>query len=100
MKGLRDGMASNSGISLQKAKQKVKNLPQTKNNNDIPKEQWRCKYYHPKFCQKLGHRDARSQDCYANALSKKDRDAVLKVILDDAVQKQLLLVQEEGKCIL
>ena len=54
-----------------------------------PKEKLRFKYYHPNYCKKLGHRDARYKLCFVNGLSSVDRENVSKMILDEAIAREI-----------
>ena len=93
---LRTGMAYESGIALKEARKVVKNLPSNRSKKGTPTDQLRCKYFHPNYCTKMGHRDARSKACFANRLTKEERAIVLDTIFDEAVQNQM--ATNTGKC--
>ena len=46
-------------------------------------------YNQPDYCTSVGYADARSGMCYDHKLSAIQREVVLKVILDEAVQKRV-----------
>ena len=83
---LRTGMAYESGVALKAATKRVKDSLETRNPKGTRPEDLRCKYHHADYCTKRRYADARSPDCYAKSLSKKERDNVLTVILQEAVQ--------------
>ena len=82
-------MAYESGIALKEARKVVRNLLDNRNAKGTPTDQLRCKYFHPNYCTKLGHKDARSKDCFANRLTKEEQGIVLNAIFDEAVQHQV-----------
>ena len=86
---LRIGMAYESGIALKNAKKAIKYAPVERNPKGIPRDQWRCKYYHPSYCNALGHADARSHNCFAHSLTAKEREVVLNTILNEVVQRRV-----------
>ena len=92
MDSYKSGLGYESGLALAAAVKSVKNSPMmTKQRNPpgTPKEKLRCKYHHPNFCAKLGHRDARSHDCEMKYKSTKERNEAEKIIFHEAVQKEL-----------
>ena len=73
--------------------------PEVRNPKGTKPKDMRCKYHHPKYCNKTGHADARSPSCYAKSLSKKERDDVLSIILREAVQVEFQRITVDGTCI-
>ena len=57
------GLGYESGLALASAIKIIKDAPITRNPNGTPKNLWRCKYHHPKYCDVLGHNDAKSPFC-------------------------------------
>ena len=93
------GMAYKLRISLTEAKIIVKNAfaNRTRNPKGTPREELKCHYHHPEFCNILDHVDARSKDCFAHGLSAQERDTILSQIFDEAVQKQLSSQENQGE---
>ena len=92
-------MKYKSGIALASATRAAKqsNFIASRNPKGTPKEEFRCKYNHPKYCVVLGHRDARSKECYAHTLTKKDRDDVAAVIFGELVSEELTNATQKCK---
>ena len=84
---LRTGMAYESGIALKAAAKTVKDSPEVRNPKGTLPENMRCKYHHPRYCNKRGHADAHSPSCHAEKLSTKEREVVLVAILREAGEK-------------
>ena len=99
MKSLNEGLAYESGIALREAKRAVKNAPIIRNPKGTTKEKMRCKYHHPQFCTKLGHVDAKSKECFAHGKSAIERNAIIKHIFDEAVQKRMNEMANVGEYI-
>ena len=89
MEEFRTGMAYKSGVAQNNAKKAIKDVPVVLNPKGTPRDQWQWKYYHPSYCNALGHADARSHNCFAHSLKAKERKVVLNTILNEAVQRRV-----------
>ena len=78
---LRTGMAYESGIAVANTKRDIKNAPVVRNPFGTSKDKCRCKYFHPDYCTKWGHTDARNKECYDRILTPAQRGIVLDAIL-------------------
>ena len=89
IKQQRTGEGYQSGIAVAVALAK-KNLPDPaeRNPEGTPKAQCRC-IYHPTFCNKLGHKDARSKECGMKSSSKAEKEAAKKSMLADALAEEM-----------
>ena len=83
------GLGYESGLALASAIKKIKDAPITRNPKGTPKNLWRCKYHHPKYCDVLGHKDAKSPFCKMKQKNVSDRVAAEKYIFKELVDRQL-----------
>jgi len=56
------GAQYESGVAVKYAKKTLKHAPKRNPEGTLPSE-WKCKFHHSKFCLKIGHRNACSDDC-------------------------------------
>ena len=84
-----------SGIAVTLAK---KNLPKQKDRNPkgTPADQLRYPFY-PMYCNRLGHKDARSKQCQMHGKEKKERDAAKKAIEGEAIKNEIERMSKQGK---
>jgi len=81
---------------VKNAKKTLKHAPKRNPEGTLPSE-WKCKFHHSKFCSKIGHRDARSDDCCMHGKSKEEQDAAVATITADAIQHVIQLNASDGK---
>ena len=67
----------------------MKNKPVERNPEGTPQNVWRCKYHHPKFCNVLGHKDARSPFCVMKKANVSKRLAADKAIFQEKVDVEV-----------
>ena len=77
-------------------KKTLKSAPKRNPPGTIASE-WKCPFYHPNYCRKLGHTGCRHADCHMNTRSKEERDAAVKVIEEEAIAIQMDYIAIEGK---
>ena len=87
MDGYKEGCLYKTGIAVAKAK---KSLPKAgdRNPKGTPKEQLHCPYYHPLYCQKIGHSSCANKDYAMKVVTKEERAPALKVIVAVAVETE------------
>ncbi len=92
-------MVYESGIALKKATKQVKSAMTHKERNPpgTDPSMFKCRYYHPSFCTALGHKDARSPNCYANGMDPDKRDQIAKAIVSELAAKTSEKPKELGK---
>ena len=57
---------------------------------------FKCRYHHPSYCTKLGHKDARSSSCYAHGMNAVERWKFLAAIISEIVSKKSEEMKEYG----
>ena len=99
MNDLKTGKAYGSGVALKEATKKAKaTLSATaRNPKDCPKELQRCAYYHPLYCNVLGHTTASNKACAMKQKSQEERKVILDHIKTLRIEEELKLVQDNGK---
>jgi len=90
------GAQYESGVAVKNAKKTLKDLPKRNPKGTQPSE-WKCRYHHVNYCTKKGHKDARSVDCCMYGKSKQEQDAVVAIIMEDAIQNTILSSDRDGK---
>ena len=93
---VKTGAQYESGVALKTAKKTLKSAPKRNPPGTLPSE-WKCPFYHPDYCQKLGHTGCRNADCHMRTSSKEERDAAVKVIEEEAIAIQMDYIAIEGK---
>ena len=90
----RTGVGYQTGMAVQAKK----NLPRPADRNPkgTPKELLRCVYY-PTFCNRLGHRDARSKQCGMHGKSAKERVDANKSMLETALAGEMSRLSNSGE---
>lgn len=73
-----------TGIAVTAAKKSLLKAAD-RNPEGIPKELYKCPYYHPLYCTVLGHTSCANMFCGMKHKTKPERDVALKVILSEAV---------------
>ena len=99
MEDAKTGKTYGAGVALKEAtKRAAKKLTCTvRNPENTKKELLRCPYYHPLYCDVLGHTSARSNQCKMKHKTKEERKIVLDAIKELCIQEELTLLQENGK---
>ena len=83
-------LAYESGVALKEARKAVneelvnakRNLPRT------PKEKWKCLFFHPNYCQVIGHKKYQPLECAIHHKSKEERDIAMKYIKEELIQER------------
>ena len=85
-----------SGVTVKAAKQCYKNSYKRNPEGTLPSE-WKCPFYHPNYCTKLGHAGYTSQDFEMKGMAKGERDAIIKIIEEEAIALQVYQNASKGK---
>ena len=95
------GMTYETGIALKSAIKDAKHLTSSdcRNPKGTLKDEWKCPYWHPNFCETLGHKSARSPQCGMYKSDKSDRDDALQKIMDEHIERELQKQGNLGKWI-
>ena len=98
MQDQKKGMQYESGVALRCAQTQSKSKLTHKNRNPTgtPKDKLRCKYWHPMFCQKVGHSTSTSSDCFMYRKSVEERDAATLRIMEDHIETELQNTKPKG----
>ena len=77
-----------TGITVAAAK---KTLPAAvaQNPKDTPNNLEKCPYYHPLYCQSLGHTCCNNKACIFKTRLKDNQDKALKIIKSEAIKKKM-----------
>jgi len=93
---LKTGAKFETGVAVQVAKKSLKNAPK-RNPEGTLLADWKCPYFHKKFCNTKGHKDCRSENCYMNGKPKNLRDEAVKEIEYEAIALKMDANAIEGK---
>ena len=93
------GLAYESGIALSEAKKAVnEELANAKRNPPgTPKDKWKCLFFHPNYCQVVGHKTTRSLECAMHNKSKEDRDIAMKNIKNELILEKQKTIHNNRK---
>ena len=87
---MKTGRAYGSGIALRHATKLAKqDVTYEKRNppGTLP-SMVKCRYNHPNYCIQLGHRDSRSNNCYAYGMTAAARAKIVAAIVSDTAAKK------------
>ena len=93
---MRAGLTYESGIALAGAKRRVKEKDKHRNPPGTKKEDLRCPYYHPLFCDVKGHTSMASAACKMKGKSKNEVKSAKAIIAGDMLKNQLLEDSEKS----
>ena len=101
MHDAKTGKTYGSGVALKEAKKQAKErlTAAVRNPKGTKKELLRCPYYHPLYCNTLGHTTASSKACAMKAKSKEERKTIMEDIKRMVLEEELHNVQENGMLI-
>ena len=83
----KEGMFYESGVAVALAKRTLKTV--ARNPKGTPDDQLKCSYYHPSYCNMLGHKSCGSPLCGMKKKSKEERASALKIILAEQVDLEV-----------
>ena len=93
---VKTGATYESGIAVKNAKKTLKEAPKRNPNGTLPSE-WKCPYYHTKYCNTMGHRDCRTSICHMHDKTKLERDEALAYIMKEAIELAVKKNADSGK---
>ena len=98
MHDAKTGKTYGAGVALKEATKNAKQklTAAVRNPKNTKNELLRCPYYHPLYCDVLGHTSASSQHCKMKQKSKEERKVALEAIKKLGIQEELVLLQENG----
>ena len=89
LRARKDGIAYEAGIAMNQAikiaKQALAN--EKKMQQQLPKQKWKCKFHHPRYCRTLGHAACSSPQCFMHSKSPSEREAAFRFILEEKAKK-------------
>ena len=101
IKGQKEGLEYNQEVALRQATKdaKANNAFKTRNPEKTNKSDYKCKFYHPRYCTYLGHSSCASPKCFMHKKPKVERDAASDFILKERIQQNLMSMQANRKYI-
>ena len=99
MHDAKTGKTYGAGVALKEATKKAKQklTAAARNPKNTKKELLRCPYYHPLYCDVLGHTSASSIQCKMKQKSKEERKVALDTIQRLQIEEELKVLHENGK---
>ena len=94
MEDARTGKTYGAGVALAAAKKTAtaKLTAAGRNPEGTPKELMRCAYYHPLYCNVLGHNSAASKQCGVKSKTKEERKVILATLQKMQIEEDLVLL--------
>ena len=94
------GITYSTGVAMRTANAlaKAKLSSDARNSEGTRPEEFICRYYHPQFCQRKGHKTAMNKACGVFGWDKKDRKNAEKVIFESTRNQILAENSEQRKC--
>jgi len=88
---MKTGAQYETGVAVALAKKTIKSAP--RNPPGTLPEKWKCPFFHPDYCQKLGHTGCRSADCHMTIkkTTKEERDVAMKIISEEAIAMEMTI---------
>ena len=89
-------MKYESGVAVKQANKSLKLLAPRNPKGTLPAD-WKCPFFHPKFCTTTGHRDCKSASCHMSGKTKEVRDAASLFIKEEALAIAISTNKAKGK---
>ena len=98
MMAKKDGTTYETGVAMAIARKGAKNSTSSKvrNPKGTPKQLHKCPYWHPDFCQMMGHSSAMSRECFMFRKSKEERGSAVQRIMEDHIERELEIGRNLG----
>ena len=99
LEGQKAGLEYQAGVAVREAKKNTEEKLKNKNRNPecTDAKKLRCVFYHPKFCNVLGHRSCRSKDCAMHSKTKQQRKEALEYIKAELTQNFARTIKKNSK---
>ena len=95
-----EGTHYETGIAFKRIKKRAltQNASNVRNPKGTAKKDLRCKYWHPDYCQRYGHKTSQSNECFMSTKTKAERDAAVIKIMEDHIEAELQKPNSQGTC--
>ena len=83
-------------MAVKKNNKLLKQAPTRNPKGTLPSD-WKCPFFHPRFCTTTGHRDCKSANCRMFGKPKEERDAATRYIKEELLAVAITTNEVKGK---